>query len=86
MVSYPNIEQIRDAQRNAAFRSGSAFWDLYEAMGGHNSMVSWVHNDPPQAEADYTHFNPAGARVIGKMMYDALIEEYYRHKGAIAGR
>jgi lysophospholipase L1-like esterase len=83
MASYPNIAMIRDAQRNAAYRSGSAFWDLYEAMGGKNSMISWVNNNPPQAEKDYTHFNPAGARVVGKMIYDALMEEYYRHKGVI---
>jgi len=50
MESYPNVELIRNAQRNAAFRSGAAFWDLYEAMGGHNSMVSWVENEPPYAE------------------------------------
>jgi lysophospholipase L1-like esterase len=83
MASYPNIAMIRDAQRNAAYRSGSAFWDLYEAMGGKNSMISWVNNNPPQAEKDYTHFNPPGARVVGKMIYDALMEEYYRHKGVI---
>ncbi len=83
MESYPNIEKIRDAQRNAAFRSGSAFWDLYEAMGGHNSMVSWVEHDPPYAGKDYTHFNPRGARIIGQMIYDALMESYYRYKGAI---
>lgn len=85
MASYPNIEKIRDAQRNAAFRAGAGFWDLYEAMGGKNSMISWVLNDPPQAEKDYTHFNPAGARVVGKMIYDALMEEYYRYKGVIGG-
>jgi hypothetical protein len=85
MASYPNIATIRDAQRRAAFRSGSAFWDLYAAMGGENSMVSWVNHDPPQAEMDYTHFNPAGARLVGKMIYDALMEEYYKYKGVIPG-
>ncbi len=83
MESYPNIELIRNAQRNAAFRSASAFWDLYEAMGGHNSMVSWVENDPPYAEKDYTHYNPRGAKIIGQMIYDALIEAYYKYKDAL---
>jgi hypothetical protein len=74
--SYPNIEMIRDAQKNAAFRAGCAFWDMYEAMGGENSMPSWVLADPPLAQKDFTHFNPAGARIIGEMFYKALISEY----------
>lgn len=83
MVSYPNIEKIRNAQKNAAFKAGVPFWDLYEAMGGKNAMVSWVENDPPYAEKDYTHFNPTGARVIGKMIYDAILESYYVYKKII---
>ena len=81
-ASYPNIEKIRDAQRKAAFRAGCAFWDLYEAMGGHNSMLSWVQHDPPLANDDYTHFLPAGSRLVGKMIYDAIMKEYdaYRHE------
>ena len=81
-ASYPNIEKIRDAQRRAAFRAGCAFWDLYEAMGGHNSMLSWVQHDPPLANDDYTHFLPAGSRLIGKMIYDAIMKEYdaYRNE------
>lgn len=83
MQSYPNIEKIRTAQKNAAFKAGVPFWDLYEAMGGKNAMVSWVENDPPYAEKDYTHFNPTGARVIGKMIFDAIMESYYVYKKVI---
>lgn len=78
--SYPNIELIRTAQQNAAFKAGCAFWDLYEAMGGHNAMVSWVNNEPPLAADDYTHFTARGSRIVGKMLYDAIIEEYYAYK------
>lgn len=81
--SYPNIAKIRDAQRNAAFRSGSAFWDLYEAMGGENSMLSWVQNKPAYAGKDYTHFNNRGAAVVGKMIYEALMHEYYEYKNLL---
>jgi lysophospholipase L1-like esterase len=81
-VSYPNIERIRDAQKRAAFRAGCAYWDLYEAMGGKNSMSSWVDAKPDAlAEKDYTHFNARGARIIGEMIFNALMNEYYNHKG-----
>ncbi len=75
-VSYENIPLIRDALRNATFRAGGAFWDMYEAMGGKNSMPSWVNHDPPLASKDFVHFNPKGARVIAEMFYKAFIEEY----------
>ncbi len=75
-VSYPNIEQIRDAQRRAAFRAGCAFWDLYEAMGGKNSMPSWVFASPALANKDFTHFTPKGARLVSEMLYKALMSEY----------
>jgi lysophospholipase L1-like esterase len=77
-VSYPNIEKVRDALKNAAFKAGVAFWDMYEAMGGKNSMPGWVHAKPPLATSDYVHFNPRGAKIIAHMFYNALIYEYYR--------
>lgn len=76
METYPNIEKIRDAQRNAAFRANCAFWDLYSAMGGKNSMPSWVNADPPLAAKDYTHLSPRGARIISEIFFNALMYEY----------
>lgn len=78
--SYPNIEKIRDAQRNAALKAGCAFWDLYAAMGGHNSMVSWVNAKPSLAGRDYTHFNARGAKLVAQLLYDAMIFEYEEYK------
>ncbi len=75
-VSYPNIEKIRNAQRRAAFRAGCAFWDLYEAMGGKNSMPSWVFATPALANKDFTHFTPKGAQLVSEMLYKAIVSEY----------
>ncbi len=80
MVSYHNIPMIRDAQRNAAFKTGCAFWDLYEAMGGAGAMRSWVNSKPSLAGKDYTHFNARGAKVVGEMLYEALMKEYENFK------
>jgi hypothetical protein len=75
-VSYPNLENIRDAMRKAAFRADCAFWDMYSAMGGHNSMPSWVYAQPPLASSDFVHFNERGARVLAEMFYNAFINDY----------
>lgn len=81
-VSYPNIPTIRDAMKQAAFTNGCAFWDLYNAMGGENSMVAWVQNDPPLAAKDFTHFSTRGAGFVGEMLYNAIISKYIQWKQA----
>ncbi len=72
----PSVKKVRDAQRNAAFATGCAFWDLYGAMGGENSMPSWVASRPSLAQPDYTHFSGAGARIVGELLWKAIIKEY----------
>lgn len=75
-VSYPNIKLIRDALKNASFKAGCAFWDMYEAMGGENSMPSWVFSEPALAEKDFIHFTVRGSKIIAKMFYRALMLDY----------
>ncbi|MBR4214802.1 MAG: hypothetical protein IKR94_05750, partial [Bacteroidales bacterium] len=62
-----------------AFKNNCAFWDMYSAMGGWNSMPDWVFHEPPLAEKDFTHFSPQGANVIAKMFYNALIGRYNQY-------
>ncbi len=75
-VTYPNLEGVRDAMRKATLESGFVFWDMYQAMGGRNSMPSWVSANPPLAVADYVHFNASGAKIIAEMFSNALLNEY----------
>lgn len=82
-VSYPNIEKVRDALKKASFRGDAAYWDVYEAMGGKNSMPSWVFANPPLGSKDFVHFNPRGARLIANMFYNALLYEYNQYKKQI---
>ncbi|HER08738.1 MAG TPA: hypothetical protein ENO20_07485 [Bacteroides sp.] len=75
-ITYPAVEQVRDALKSATLQSGCGFWDLYEAMGGDNSMPSFVQADPPLAKKDYIHFTPLGANLVAEMFYNALMLEY----------
>lgn len=75
-MTYPNLEKVRDALRRAALDSGCSFWDMYEAMGGRNSMPSWVFAEPPLAVNDFVHFNIRGSRIIAEMLYNSIIYEY----------
>lgn len=74
--TWPHLEEVRDALKAAAFAEGCGFWDMYEVMGGKNSMLSWVSNNPPYAGPDYTHFTPLGAKRVSELLYKALKQEY----------
>jgi hypothetical protein len=78
--SYPGVEPVRDALKKASMDAGFAFWDLYEAMGGHNSMPSFVNSDPPLANTDYIHFSNLGINLVGEMFYNALMLEYQEYQ------
>lgn len=78
--SYPNITKIREAQMRAAKSNNCAFWDLYNVMGGENSMINWVNAKPSLAEKDYTHFNRRGAKIVGKKLYNAIYSDYVEYQ------
>ncbi|MEH0157746.1 hypothetical protein V6R21_26895 [Limibacter armeniacum] len=80
MRSYTNIKEISAAQRKAAAKAGVAFWDLYKAMGGENSIIKWVDREPAWANKDYTHFTRRGANHVGDMLYNELMREYAKYK------
>ena len=54
--------------------TGSAFWNLYGAMGGKNSMPAWV--DKGLAGSDHIHFSNGGAKIASQFFYEALIAEF----------
>ncbi|MFN3316321.1 MAG: hypothetical protein ACK40K_05880, partial [Raineya sp.] len=78
-ASYPAIELLRDTQKRIAAQTGCAFWDLYEAMGGKNSMPIWVAED--LAAKDFIHFKPKGAELVGNMLSEAILQEYNKFRG-----
>ncbi len=75
-VSHPQLEYLRNSIRSAAKSTNCAFWDMYEAMGGNNSMPAWVNASPSLAAKDYIHFSPIGARKIAVLLYDAIMKDY----------
>ncbi|MDD3911182.1 MAG: hypothetical protein PHZ22_03230 [Bacteroidales bacterium] len=70
----PGIKLLLDTQNIMAKKSGIAFWNTFEAMGGEGSMVKMVENKPPLANLDYTHINYRGGKMIAKKLFNALME------------
>lgn len=79
-VTYEFLEDVRDAMKEAALSSGSLFWDMYEVMGGKNSMPKWVEADPPLAAPDYIHFSPKGAKMMAEKFNEKLFHLYNLYK------
>ena len=79
-VTDPNIPLLLKTQEKIAARTGVAFWNLFEAMGGYNSMEAWVHANPPLALMDYTHPSMQGAAKMGQMIAGAIIRAYKQYK------
>jgi len=80
-VTSPDIPLLVEAQKAAAKETNSGFWNLYQAMGGKNSMVSFVSAQPPLAQKDYTHFNAAGTDKIADLFVHALMKVYETEYG-----
>lgn len=79
-ITWESVEPVRNALKGAALDAGCAFWDMYEAMGGENSMDAFVKSTPALAQADYTHFTPKGANLIAEMFLNSLMVEYSRYQ------
>ena len=75
-VTQPGIPKLVESQRNVAKRTQSHFWNLYQSMGGFNSMKSWVESPRPLASKDYAHINFSGAEKISKLLSDNVLNEY----------
>ena len=73
-VTHPQLENLRDAIKKTAFEYDCAFFDMYNCMGGYNSMLTWV--DQGIGAKDYIHFSSVGARKIAVLLYASLINDY----------
>jgi len=75
-VTDPTVPLLLAAQQRLARRNHVAFWNLFAAMGGQNSMTSWVEQAPPLARNDYTHINSLGGQRMARLLYTYLMSEY----------
>ncbi|WP_052732747.1 SGNH/GDSL hydrolase family protein [Hymenobacter terrenus] len=83
-VTDPSVPLLLAAQQRLARRNHAAFWNLFQAMGGENTMTSWVEASPPLANKDYTHVNSRGAQKIANLLYAYLMGEYAHPGGTPA--
>lgn len=72
MATYPLVPYMDKLLKKMAAEEQIAYWSMYDAMGGKDSMVRWVENG--LAGSDYVHFTRSGANNIGKKLYNWIEE------------
>lgn len=75
----PNLLKV---QADLAYNNDLAFFNLFQTMGGQNSIVEWAKQNPPLANKDYIHPNHKGAEILAKRIYDAMMNDFKRYKSS----
>ncbi|MGL5789997.1 MAG: hypothetical protein ACRCXV_08970 [Bacteroidales bacterium] len=81
-VTMNGIPAMIKAQKEIAQECGVAFWNMYEAMGGYNSMVGFVAKN--WGSKDYTHISHAGGRYIASAFVKALLLDKEKYDALIS--
>jgi lysophospholipase L1-like esterase len=77
----PKLPSMVAVQRKVALANNCAFYDLFEAMGGKGTMARWVATRPRLAIPDMAHVTRHGARLLGGLVYRALMAGFVEHLG-----
>jgi hypothetical protein len=68
----PDIPYLVKTQSKVAEEMKTGFWNLFAAMGGNDSMPTYVAHKPAWAGKDYTHFTRSGGEHVAVMLYNYL--------------
>ena len=80
MQTYPHLPKLIESLREMCLLNNVAYWDLYRAMGGYNSMVNWVNSKPQLAGSDHIHFTYTGSNHASEMLWQGLMKAYELYK------
>ena len=78
----PNGKVVEEAFMELGKQHNAAVWDQFDIMGGLRSMQNWENAE--LAQKDKVHFTSSGYRLIGDLLYNALISRYIEHVKANA--
>ncbi len=79
LATPPRLLEVMEAQRDAAELSGCAYWSAFDAMGGRDSIATWVSLVPPLAGRDGIHLSRAGYELLADLLFAALMDDYERY-------
>jgi hypothetical protein len=75
-----SIPLMVETQKKIAQQTGVIFWNLFQAMGGTNSMLKFAKSKPSLAAGDYTHLTHKGGEYLARLFFNELMFEYDHSK------
>lgn len=72
-----NGEIVEEAFMELGKKYNAAVWNQFDIMGGLESMQDW--EEAGLAKKDKVHFTNEGYRLLGDLLYNALITRYIEH-------
>jgi len=76
----PTIPRLVTIQQRVAMEMGCGFFNTFLAMGGPGTMGQWYQAEPRLVGGDFIHPMPAGAKIVGNLLYQALFDGYSQFK------
>jgi lysophospholipase L1-like esterase len=76
----PTIPRLVSIQQRVAMETGCGFFNTFLAMGGPGTMGQWYQAEPRLVGGDFIHPMPAGAKIVGNLLYQALFDGYSQFK------
>lgn len=76
----PTMPRLVGTESKIAADTGVAFFNTFEAMGGAGTMGRWYSSEPRLVGSDYIHPMPAGARIVGELLFTALRQGFNEYK------
>lgn len=73
-----SVAKAVTVQKNYCEKNNAAYWDFYHLMGGFGSIYKWYTKG--LAQRDYLHLTKAGYEIEGHLLFNALMESYYKSK------
>lgn len=76
----PALHRLVTIEQRVAADIGTGFFNTFLAMGGPGTMGRWYEAEPRLVGADFIHPMPNGAKIVGDLLYRALMEGYQRYR------
>jgi len=70
MITYEHLPYLNEQLKKLCINNNIAYWDMFHAMGGKNSISHWVKQN--LVGGDYIHFTPKGTKYISELFFTSL--------------
>jgi len=79
MRKYPNKRalEVREKMLQLAQNKDLALWDMFQVMGGLNSIKDWQKNK--LAKNDLIHLTYDGYNLIGDLLFEAFMKSFINY-------